>query len=105
MKKIIEETKLVKREEYYCDVCSNRMDSTDLKFCDVCEKHLCVKCAIRSEDEFGGESPSYYCPKCWNIGDTYRDNIIGVKEGCSAAIKTLENLWKKAAMKGDNDVR
>lgn len=96
MKKVIEETKTVERVEYYCDVCGNRMDSLDLKFCDVCNKYLCVQCAIRSEDPFDGESPSYYCLRCWNIGDIYRCRIADERAKRDINIATLECKWMKA---------
>ena len=102
MKKVTKVIKTVECEDYYCDVCGNKINSYDLKFCDVCDRHLCVNCTIRSEDMFDGDSPSYYCGRCWNIGDIYRGDIAEEKAKCDRNIKAIEDMWRNAA-KGDTD--
>lgn len=100
--KTTEVTRTVKCDEYYCDVCNNRVDSFYLKVCDVCGKHLCVQCTVRSEDVFDGKSPSYYCRECWNIGDIYRADIAEEIAKRYASIANIENRWKKAGKAGWN---
>ena len=100
MKKTVETTRVVKRDEYYCDVCGNKISSYDLKFCDVCEKHLCKGCAIRSDDAFNGYSPSFYCRMCWNIGDIYRGEIADERAKRDRNIMILECKWRKAGREG-----
>lgn len=96
MKKITKVTKVVEREDYYCDVCGNKVDSLDMKFCDVCRKMMCIHCTVRSENEFDGESPSYYCRGCWNIGEVYRADIERERDKRDANIAMIEDMWKRA---------
>ena len=97
MKKVTEVSRIVKRTDYYCDVCGLLMDSLDLKICDVCGKHLCKNCTARSDEEFDEESPSFYCRRCWNIGDLYRGDIEEAKNKCRDTVRRLETEWKKSA--------
>lgn len=99
MIKTTEVTKVVKIKDYYCDVCGNRFDSYDLKICDVCGKHLCKNCASKFDKEFDGESPSYYCKRCWNIGVLYRGDIEEARRTCEDTVRRLENSWVMSAKK------
>ena len=79
MIKRMEDEKPTTKNEYYCDVCGDRViplwkaPSFIVIKCEMCNKLLCDKCVEHCIDTVGDYS-EYYCKSCWDKDEKYRQN-------------------------------
>lgn len=67
---------------YYCDICN---ENTYPQQCSGCKRFLCSNC----QDNWNWYEDAPYCDKCWQIGETYRDQI----EDCEQRMYDLKEAW------------
>ena len=61
IKKIKKEIEVV---EYFCDVCTEGMDTYIGEKCYICKKILCVDCESFYESVLNVDEFWYFCPEC-----------------------------------------
>lgn len=93
------ETKQVIRYRHYCDACNVELLSDTIYLsvqqpdCFGCKKYFCNKCTKLYEhpEDVGYDYPRLYCQVCWDMGATYRNQIVGLEE----QIDKLYEEWNK----------
>lgn len=72
----------------YCDDCGKEIEYGYRRTCYCCEKDMCDKCLGHEENDAGDYS-TYYCLKCWSLGEPYRNKIKELGD----QIEQLSDEW------------
>ena len=100
--------KIVERKvttiEYFCDRCGKRIDHMYAsKQCEICGRHVCLKCShwfemeysLLSPQNFTSDHPDACCKICWDNGEEIRKKIMESRDKQETEEYDLIQDWKK----------
>jgi len=70
----------------FCDICGDKVQT--IKRCEICSKDLCSSCVGHVHEDWS-DYYDYYCKRCWEIGQEFRD-LIAIHE---SEIEGLHQEW------------
>ena len=105
----------VEKYIYKCDICGKECDGNS---CVICGREICRACTIyhevyecdlRNENEYNSDYPKRICRSCWDMGKTFRERMMEVREAAQKEEEEIMQAWifitRPDMKEATNDIR